>query len=148
MLLLRAASVLFCGGVFSGAGFAGAAAAGADFAGAADFAIDGNRADYCIHADRSSFGDFNFLKNTGGGRGNFGVDFVSGDFEKRFVALDFVAGLLQPLGDCALDDGFAHLGHDDVSRHDFLPCGPRFGTGPDANQHIIAGAESYGGIAG
>jgi hypothetical protein len=35
--------------------------------------------------------------------------------------LDFVAGLFQPLGNSAFDDGLAHLGHDDVSWHDFLP---------------------------
>ena len=47
---------------------------------------------------------------------NLGVDFVGGDFEQRLVALDFIAGLFQPLGDGALEDAFAHLGHDDVDR--------------------------------
>ena len=84
------------------------------------FAIDGDGAD-TVFTHGGAFGDFDFLQDAGGGRGDFGVDFVGGDFEQRFVALDFVAGLLQPLGDGALDDGFAHLGHDDVSWHDFLP---------------------------
>ena len=90
--------------------------------GSGGFAIDGDGSDDGVHADRGAFGDFDFLQNSGGGGGNFGVDLVGGDLEQRFVALDFVAGLLQPLGDSALNDGFAHLGHDDVSWHDFLPC--------------------------
>ena len=73
---------------------------------------------------RRAFGDFDVLQDAGGGRGNLGVDLVGGDFEQRFVALNFVAGLLQPLGNSAFDDGFAHLGHDDVSWHDFLPLRP------------------------
>ena len=85
------------------------------------FAVDGDGSDDRVHADRRAFGDFDFLQNAGGGSGNFGVDLVGGDFEERFVALNFVAGLLQPLGNSAFDDGFAHLGHDDVSWHDFLP---------------------------
>ena len=101
---------------------------GRRFRGRGGFAIHGDGADDCIHADCCPFSDFDLLQNSGGGRGNFGVNFVSGDFEERFVALDFVARLLQPFGNSALDDGFAHLGHDDVSRHDFLPRGPRFWT--------------------
>ncbi len=92
------------------------------------FAIRSDGADDRIHADRCAFGDFDFLQHAGGGRGNFGVNLVGGDFEERLVALDFVSGLLQPFGDGAFDDGFAHLRHDDVSRHDSLPRGPRFRT--------------------
>ena len=111
------------------------------------FAIHGDGADDGVDADGGAFGDFDFLQNAGGGRGNFGVNLVGGDFEKRFVALDLVAGLLQPLGNGALDDGFAHLGHDDVSRHDFLPRSPRFGTEGRMQTNIIAGGGSWGGKA-
>ena len=103
------------------------------------FAIGGDSADDRIHADGRAFGDFDFLQNAGGRSGNFGVDFVGGDFEERLVALDFVAGLLQPLGDGAFDDGFAHLGHDDVSWHDFLPCSPQSREEGWAQTNIIAG---------
>ncbi len=60
-------------------------------------------------------------RRAGGGRGDFGVNFVGGDFEQRLVALDFVAGLLEPLGDGSFEDRFPHLGHDDICRHGFLP---------------------------
>ena len=43
--------------------------------------------------------------------GDFGVHLVGGDLEDRFVALDGVADLLQPLGHRPLGDGLAHLGH-------------------------------------
>ena len=89
--------------------------------GCSGFAVHRDGADDRVHANGCSFGDFDFLQDSGGGRGNFGIDFVGRNFEERLVALDFVSGLLQPLGDGAFDDGFAHLGHDDVSWHEFLP---------------------------
>ena len=107
--------------------------------GGSGFAIDGDGADYRVHSDGRAFGDFDFLQNSRGGSGNFGVDFVGGDFKQRFVALNLVARLFQPLGNSALDDGFAHLGHDDVSRHDFLPRGPRFRIEGRTQTNIIAG---------
>ena len=61
--------------------------------------------------------DLDLLKRAGGGRGNLGIDLVGGDLEERLVALDGVAGLLEPLGEGAFGDGFAHLGHDYVGRH-------------------------------
>ena len=44
-------------------------------------------------------------------RRDLGVHLVRGDLQDRLVPLDGVADLLQPLGNRALDDGFAHLGH-------------------------------------
>ncbi len=63
------------------------------------------------------FGDLNFFQHAGRRRRNFRVDFVGGNFEQRLVALDLVAGLLQPFGDGAFENTFAHLGHDDVDSH-------------------------------
>ena len=78
--------------------------------------------DYGVDLDGVALGDFDFLEDAAGGGGDFGVDLVGGDFEQRLVALDFVAGLFEPLGDGAFEDGLAHLGHDYVSRHgSFLP---------------------------
>ena len=65
--------------------------------------------------------DLDLLQGAGRGRGDFGVNLVGGDFKQRLVALNFVAGLLEPLGDGSFEDRFPHLGHDDVSRHGFLP---------------------------
>ncbi len=47
-------------------------------------------------------------------RGNLGVNLVGGDLKEGLVAGDGVAGLLEPLGERAFGDGFAHLGHNDV----------------------------------
>src|SRR5262249_18711316 len=44
-----------------------------------------------------------------------------GDLKQRFVALDLVTRLLQPFGDGPFEDRFAHLGHDYVGGHEFLP---------------------------
>ena len=49
--------------------------------------------------------------------GDLGVDLVGGDLQQRFVDLDGVADLLQPLGDSAFSDGFAQFGHFDGVRH-------------------------------
>src|SRR6267142_1856892 len=62
------------------------------------FAIHRNGAYHGIYADSRSLGDFNFLENSGGGRGNFCVNLVGGDLEQRFAALDLIARLFQPLG--------------------------------------------------
>ncbi len=50
-----------------------------------------------------------------GRRRDLGVHLVGGDLEQRLVALDLVPDLLHPLGDGALGDRLAHLGHDHVS---------------------------------
>ena len=65
--------------------------------GGSGLAIGGDRADDRIHADGGTFRDFDFLQDAGGGRGNFRVDFVGGNFEERFVALNFVAGFFSHL---------------------------------------------------
>ena len=77
--------------------------------------VDG--ADDGVDADGRAFLDFDFAEGAGDGRRDFGVDLVGGDFEERFVTRDGVAGLLEPLGEGAFGDGFAHLGHDYVGRH-------------------------------
>jgi len=64
-----------------------------------------------------AFGNFDFFEHAGGGRRNFRVHLVGGDFKERLVALDLVAGLLEPFGDGAFKDAFAHLGHDDINCH-------------------------------
>src|SRR5580700_2331098 len=69
---------------------------------------------------RLAFADFDFFQHPSRGRGNFRVDFIGGNFEQRFVALDFVSGLFQPLGYRAFKNTFAHLGHDDVNSHGLL----------------------------
>ena len=50
------------------------------------------------------------------GRRHLGVDLVGRDLEERLVARDGLAHRLQPLGDGALGDGLAELGHRDVSQ--------------------------------
>jgi hypothetical protein len=51
-----------------------------------------------------------------GGR-NLGVDLVRGHLQQRFIDLDGIPDLLQPLGDSAFCDGFAQFGHFDGVRH-------------------------------
>ena len=65
-----------------------------------------------------AFGNLDFFQHAGGGRRNFGVDLVGGNFKERLVALHLVTGLFQPLGDGAFEDTFAHLGHDYVDCHE------------------------------
>ncbi len=54
-------------------------------------------------------------------RWNFRVYLVGRNLKQRLVALDAVAGLLQPFRDRPLKDRLAHLGHDDVCWHLFVP---------------------------
>ncbi len=68
------------------------------------------------------FGHLDFLQHAGGRRRNLRVHLVGGDLKQRFVTLDLVAGLLQPLGDGAFEDAFAHLGHDHIDCHGVSPC--------------------------
>jgi hypothetical protein len=72
---------------------------------------------YAVHADGLPFLRQDLGQRAGGGGGDLGVDFVSGDLQERFVALDFLARSLHPADDGALRDRFAHLGHDDVNGH-------------------------------
>src|SRR5207302_10503274 len=63
-----------------------------------------NHTDDGIDLNGISFGNLDFLKHAAGGRGDFGVDFVGGNLEQRFIALDLVTGLFQPLGDGSLEN--------------------------------------------
>ncbi len=81
------------------------------------------------------FGNLDFLEHATGGGGNFGVHLVGGDLEERLVALNFVAGLFQPLGNRSLEDRFPHLGHNYVGRHDSLSINPP--ERRETNKHYI-----------
>ena len=58
------------------------------------------------------------LERARSGRRNLSVNFVGRDLEQRLVALDRVTDLFEPLGQGSFGDGFAHLGHNYVSRHE------------------------------
>jgi hypothetical protein len=64
-----------------------------------------------------ALGHEDFEEGAGSRGWNLGVDLVGGDLEERLVALDRVAGLLEPLRDRSFGDRLAHLRHDDVRRH-------------------------------
>src|SRR5580700_608489 len=78
-------------------------------------------ADYGVDLYGVAGCDLDLLQSAGRGGGDFGVNLVGRDFEQGLVALNFVAGLLEPLGDGSFEDRFPHLGHNYVSRHGFLP---------------------------
>ena len=90
-------------GAAAGAGGGGAGAAGCrsgrcglrDCAVAAAFV---DAADHGADADGLAFLHQHLGEHAGGGRRNLGVHFVGRDLEQRLVALDVLAGLLQPLG--------------------------------------------------
>ena len=84
-------------------------------------AISRNYADDGIHLYGIAGLDFDLLQRARGWGGDFGVNFVGRDFKQRLVALHLLARLLQPLGDGSFKDRLAHLGHDYICRHDFLP---------------------------
>ena len=121
-------------GVGEEAGFAGAAGGAAGVAAgaalcasafgavavAAAFAVRIDHGHDGLNRHRLAFGNFDFLQNACRRGRNFRIDFVGGNFKKRFVAVDLVAGLLQPLGDGAFKNALAHLGHDDVYSHGYL----------------------------
>jgi hypothetical protein len=73
-----------------------------------------------VDADGCALGDLDLDENAGGGCGNLGVHLVGGDFKEEFVLEDGVARVLEPLGDGALEDRFAHLGHDYVGWHQYF----------------------------
>ena len=62
-----------------------------------------NDTDDGIDLNGISFGDLNLLEDPAGGSWDFGVDLVGGNLEQRFVALDFLASLFQPLGDSSFE---------------------------------------------
>ena len=66
----------------------------------------------CVDLDGFAFVGADLGENAVGCRGDFGVDFVGGDFEERLVFLYGITDFLEPLSDGAFEDGFAHLGHD------------------------------------
>ncbi len=70
--------------------------------------------DHGVDADRLAFLHQHLGQRAGGGRRDFGIHFIGGDLEKRFVAVHVFAGLFQPLGQRAFHNAFAHLGHHDV----------------------------------
>src|SRR5260221_13780556 len=61
-------------------------------------------ADDGIDLNGVAFGNLDFLKDSAGGRGDFGVDLVGGNLEQRFIALDLVTGLFQPLSDSSFEN--------------------------------------------
>ncbi len=83
--------------------------------------IAGDHAHHGIDLHRVPGLDFDLLQCAGSRRRNFGVHLVGGNLKQRFVALDLVPRLLEPLGDGPFKNRFAHLGHDYVCRHVFLP---------------------------
>src|SRR5947209_11765399 len=80
-----------------------------------------NHRNHGVHLDCRAFIGFDLAQDASGRRGDFGVYLVCRDFKQRLVALDFVADLLEPLGDSAFKDRLPHLGHDYVSWHESLP---------------------------
>ncbi len=80
-----------------------------------------NHADNRLDRHGLPFAKFDLLQHASSRRGNFRIHLVGGDLEQRLVALDLVAGLLQPLGDSAFENALAHLGHYDIYGHDRSP---------------------------
>jgi hypothetical protein len=80
-----------------------------------------------LHRNGLARVDFDFFQDACCRRRNFRIDFVGRNLKKRFVALDLLARLLQPLRDCAFVNAFAHLGHDDVDSHGLSPSGENSG---------------------
>jgi hypothetical protein len=76
-----------------------------------------NHAHYGLNRHGLAFADFDLLQHASGRGGNFRVDLVGRYFEQRLVALDLITRLLEPLGDGAFENAFAHLGHYDVHCH-------------------------------
>ena len=67
-----------------------------------------------------AFSDLDFLQHACRRRRNFRIHFVSRNFKQRLIALDLVAGFLEPLSNRSLENAFAHLGHHDVNGHGLL----------------------------
>src|SRR5699024_7941572 len=77
----------------------------------ADLSDDGTDLDGVV-----LFGHY-LQQNAGNRGGDLGINLVGGHLEQRLIHLYLVANLLQPLGDGALSDRFAQLGHFDGLRH-------------------------------
>ncbi len=75
---------------------------------------------HSLNRHRLPFGDFDFQQHARGGGGNFRVHLIGGNFKQRLVPFHSVAGFFQPLGDGALEDALAHLGHDHFHGHGVL----------------------------
>src|SRR5580704_19684120 len=88
------------------------------------FAVPSNRSHYRIDLHGVPLDHFDVLQNTRGGRRDLSIHLVSRDLEQRLIALHFVAGLLQPLGNGSLKNRLAHLRHYDIGRHNFLLRSP------------------------
>ena len=73
---------------------------------------------YCVDLDGLALRVEDRLQDPGIRRGHFGIDLVGRNLEESLVALNLVARRLQPLGNGALDDALAHLGHHDFSHVD------------------------------
>ena len=111
------------GGRWLGRGRLGAWYLGADFArGAGRVAADD--AQNGAHVDGRALLDEYRRHDTVDRCGYFGVDLVGGHLEEGLAAHDIVADLLEPLGDRAIGDRLAKLGHGDV-RHVVRPRGSR-----------------------
>jgi hypothetical protein len=67
-------------------------------------AFAGDARDDGVDADGLAFLRDDLGQRAGRRRGNLGVDFVRRDLEERFIALDFVARLLEPLDDRSFGD--------------------------------------------
>ena len=63
-----------------------------------------NYADHSVDLNGVTFGNLDFLKDSAGGRGDFGVDLVGGNLEQGLVALDLFTGFFQPLGDGSFEN--------------------------------------------
>ena len=78
-----------------------------------------------LNRHRLPFIDQDLGQDPGARSGDLRVDFVGRDLEHRLVSLDRIAKLLEPLGQGALGNGLAHLGHHHVnSRHMQSPSTP------------------------
>jgi hypothetical protein len=73
--------------------------------------------DNSLNGNGLAFFDADFLEHTGRRRGYLSVDFIGRNLEKRFIAIDGIARLFQPLGNGSFEDAFAHLGHDYFDGH-------------------------------
>jgi hypothetical protein len=73
--------------------------------------------DHGVNLHGRTLGDLDLLECARRRRGNLRIHFVGRDLKQRLVAVDFVANLLQPLGQRSLGDRFAHLGHYYIRRH-------------------------------
>ena len=67
------------------------------------------------NGDRFTGWHSNFCQRSRDGRWNFGVHFVGGHFEQRFVGGNGVAHILEPTSDGSFGDRFTKLREDDVS---------------------------------